>query len=417
MKYRAFAGSLFLLAHLAGAQSGQSQSPLPSSPAGQVMGTFLSAFNSADKNQLNEYTRRYGGIGSANELLGFSGSTGGFTVVSIKSSVPDQLKVLLRGRSDGVLSFADLKLETGNPDKVERFTIRALPPTAPFDDSPLTSTTRRETLHEVEADLLSDYIDPEAARLMVKKLQAKLQSGAYDAISDGDQFAATLTTDLASIIHDGHLFIAYSPAVSPEGNAAAVPGPAEIAMYRGTQKRDNCSFSEVRVLPRNVGYLKFDEFADPEQCGPTVVSAMGFLAHVDALIVDLRDNHGGQPAMVQLILSYFFEEKTHLNDIYFRPDNATQQFWTLPYVPGTRLPATPLYVLTSNRTFSGAEEFVNDLKAQKRAVIVGGKNKRRSPPARRPAGGRSFRDWHSDRSTHQPHHSWRLGSYGYRARR
>ena len=97
----------------------------------------------------------------------------------------------------------------------------------------------------------------------------------------------------------------------------------------------------------------------------------GFLAHVDALIVDLRDNHGGQPAMVQLLLSYFFKERTHLNDIYFRPDDATQQYWTLPYVPGARLSAVPLYVLTSKRTFSGAEEFVNDLKALKRAVIVG----------------------------------------------
>jgi C-terminal processing protease CtpA/Prc len=101
------------------------------------------------------------------------------------------------------------------------------------------------------------------------------------------------------------------------------------------------------------------------------VAAMGFLAHADALIVDLRDNHGGQPTMVQLILSYFFDTPTHLNDIYIRPDNTTRQYWTLPYVPGPRLIDTPLYVLTSKRTFSGAEEFTNDLKSQKRAAIVG----------------------------------------------
>lgn len=102
MKYRAFAGSLFFLAYLAGAQGSRTQNPLPSSPAGQVMGAFLSAFNSADKQRIAEYTRRYGGTGSADELLAFSGSTRGFTVVSIKSSAPDQLKVLLRA---GVTEF------------------------------------------------------------------------------------------------------------------------------------------------------------------------------------------------------------------------------------------------------------------------------------------------------------------------
>jgi len=127
----------------------------------------------------------------------------------------------------------------------------------------------------------------------------------------------------------------------------------------------------VRILPRNVGYLKFNEFVDPGECGPTVSAAMGFVAHTDALIVDLRDNHGGQPTMVQLILSYFFDKPTHLNDIYIRPDNTTRQYWTLPYVPGPRLINTPLYVLTSKRTFSAAEEFTNDLKSQKRATIVG----------------------------------------------
>src|SRR5437868_9056044 len=40
---------------------------------------------------------------------------------------------------------------------------------------------------------------------------------------------------------------------------------------------------------------KFDFFADPEICGPTVVAAMNFLANADALIFDLRENGGGDP--------------------------------------------------------------------------------------------------------------------------
>jgi C-terminal processing protease CtpA/Prc len=76
------------------------------------------------------------------------------------------------------------------------------------------------------------------------------------------------------------------------------------------------------------------------------------------------------PATVQYVASYFFSEATHINDIYDRHDDSTQQFWTLAYVDGPRI-TKPLYVLTSKRTFSGAEEFTYDMQTQKRATIVG----------------------------------------------
>jgi C-terminal processing protease CtpA/Prc len=112
-------------------------------------------------------------------------------------------------------------------------------------------------------------------------------------------------------------------------------------------------------------------FMDADICGATVAAAMGFVAHTDALILDLRDNGGGQPAMVSLIASYLFDKPTHLNDLYDRHENSTTQYWTLAWVPGERMPTQPVFVLTSHRTFSGGEEFTYDLKTQKRATIVG----------------------------------------------
>jgi C-terminal processing protease CtpA/Prc len=58
------------------------------------------------------------------------------------------------------------------------------------------------------------------------------------------------------------------------------------------------TISRNEILPSNIGYVKFDGFMDASFCGPTVVAAMGFVAHTDALIIDLRQNGGGQPAMV-----------------------------------------------------------------------------------------------------------------------
>jgi C-terminal processing protease CtpA/Prc len=110
---------------------------------------------------------------------------------------------------------------------------------------------------------------------------------------------------------------------------------------------------------------------DPEICGPTVAAAMNFLAHVDALVIDLRANGGGDPKMVAYISSHLFAEPTHLNDLYNRKEDKTTEYWTLRDVPGARLADKPVFVLTSKRTFSGAEEFAYNLKNLKRATIIG----------------------------------------------
>ncbi|MCA1792094.1 MAG: tetratricopeptide repeat protein [Thioalkalivibrio sp.] len=98
---------------------------------------------------------------------------------------------------------------------------------------------------------------------------------------------------------------------------------------------------------------------------------MQLLSNADAIIVDLRNNDGGSPEMVQLLSSYFFDTRTHLNSLYWRRGDRTQEFWTLDHVPGRRLPRVPLLVITSNATFSGAEEFTYNMQTRDRATIIG----------------------------------------------
>lgn len=74
--------------------------------------------------------------------------------------------------------------------------------------------------------------------------------------------------------------------------------------------------------------------------------------------------------MVAFVSSYLFGERTHLNDLYNRKDDKTTEYWTED-VPGKRLVGKPVFILTSKRTFSGAEEFCYNLKNLKRATIVG----------------------------------------------
>ncbi len=61
----------------------------------------------------------------------------------------------------------------------------------------------------------------------------------------------------------------------------------------------------------------------------------------------------------------------HLNSIYWKATDTTSEFWTFDKINGKVQPKVPVYVLTSLDTFSAAEEFAYNLKALKRAVVVG----------------------------------------------
>jgi C-terminal processing protease CtpA/Prc len=99
---------------------------------------------------------------------------------------------------------------------------------------------------------------------------------------------------------------------------------------------------------------------------------MNLLANTDALIFDLRRNGGGSPLTIGFISSYLFDTPVHLNDFFVRETGRRQSFHTTETVEGRRYGQTrPVYILTSVRTFSAAEEFTYNLKNLKRATIVG----------------------------------------------
>src|SRR5436309_10003918 len=57
-------------------------------------------------------------------------------------------------------------------------------------------------------------------------------------------------------------------------------------------------------------------------CESTARTAMSHLNDVDAIIFDLRDNRGGEPAMVMLMAAYLFD---HPEYMYNPRENTTEQ--------------------------------------------------------------------------------------------
>jgi retinol-binding protein 3 len=365
-----FAGKfvVFFAVGLATVISCVGQPSIPDTQAGTVLRAWINAFNSGDRASIQNYIKTVDSTQSLEGMLAFRNQTGGFELLAIESSEPLHIRFRVKEKASSTTALGNFLVKDTRPPTVDTFGLRAIPAGVTPENITLEAPFRKRVIEEINSRLGEFYIDPLIGRKMQDALTAHMNDGDYDSITDGDVFATRLTEDLRAISHDKHLGVNFNPFRMPPRQE---PTADENARMRRQLEHDNCAFTRVEILPGNKGYLKFNAFMPPDICGPTVIAAMNFIAHTDAVIVDLRENGGGDPAMVTFVASFFFDKPTHLNDLYNRKENSTQQFWTLPYLLAERFAKQPVFVLTSKRTFSGAEEFSYDLKTQRRAIIVG----------------------------------------------
>jgi hypothetical protein len=222
--------------------------------------------------------------------------------------------------------------------------------------------------------ITTNYVFPEVAEKMTSLVKTNFKKGTYNSIDDPQALASTLTNDLQSISKDKHLRVIYNPeqiaaqerVVTPEDSIAYIENRVNQMKFQ------NFGFKEVKILDGNIGYLDLRAFMNTEYASETAVAAMNFLSSTDVIIIDLRNNGGGSPSMIQLITSYLYPaRRIHLNSFYYRPADERTQTWTLPHVPGKRNPDAKVFVLTSSSTFSAAEEFSYNLKHLERATLIG----------------------------------------------
>jgi retinol-binding protein 3 len=241
-------------------------------------------------------------------------------------------------------------------------------------DAPIDAALRTQVIETALKRLVAEYVFPDVARKMEAAIRARMQKREYDGIQSSAALARALTQHLREVSKDKHIEVAYSAAPVPPERDPGKPLDAAARERLAKEGRyTNYGFDRVERLQGNIGYLEMRGFFDVDLGGATASAAMTFLADTDALIIDLRRNGGGEPAMIALVTSYLFDgEPVHLNDLYFRRGDRTQQFWTHSFVPGKRYgKRKPVYVLTSSETFSAAEELSYNLKNLKRATLIG----------------------------------------------
>ncbi len=240
--------------------------------------------------------------------------------------------------------------------------------------APVDAASRVQVVDALIGELNANYVFPDVAKKIEVALREKQQRGDYDRAADAQGLATLLTTDIQAISHDLHLGVRYSDTPAPLRPAGGprTPTPADEARFEARAKEMNYGLGKVEKLPGNIGYLETFGFCPARYVDRAFSAAMTQLADSDALIIDMRANGGGSPDSIAWLSSYLFDKRTHLNDLFWREGNRTDEFWTTEEVPGKKYgQQKPVYVLTGPKTFSGAEEFSYNLQQLRRATLVG----------------------------------------------
>ena len=244
--------------------------------------------------------------------------------------------------------------------------------------SAIDSETRSAVVNALSDSLVNGYIYEATGRKLADSLRAELRAGAYNGFTSGEEFARRINETLRRISNDKHLGVQFRAA----GGAAEAPvrrrvvgdpirkASVELKPVSRTISSPDNGFRRAFIVDGNIGYLELTGFSGDPDALAMVDSVMTLFADTKAIIIDLGNNRGGGPPVIQRLSGYLFEKPVHLVSSFMRGMEKPSERWSAQVV-GRRLPKTPVFVLTSRGTISAAESFTFGLKNHNRITIVG----------------------------------------------
>ena len=245
-------------------------------------------------------------------------------------------------------------------------------------EAPLDAGEGKALALKLADELTSNFVFPDQGAAYAAMLKANAAGSRYDKGTRGE-LAKQLNQDLMAVHKDGHLNVSVT---EPHEPGPSGQGPGGLPPL----------IQSARTIAPGIGYIRFSAFFGTEEEMAGVRKWLADNRDAKALIIDLRNHHGGGLAEQDAIFSYLYAKETPLVrmemakaifDKYGSPmGNATslkfeakgdKMLATHTALPGedTPLRKAKVYLLVSNRTASAAEHFALALKATGRATLIG----------------------------------------------
>lgn len=130
------------------------------------------------------------------------------------------------------------------------------------------------------------------------------------------------------------------------------------------------------VLKENVGYIRYSSFSGAIGEG-NLDAVLSYLATCQGLIIDVRDNGGGDLTNVDILVARFITERKLMGYLVHKKSPARDDFsepyayYIDPAPKGRVMWGKPVIVLTNRSTFSAANNFVSVMKSLPQVKIAG----------------------------------------------
>jgi retinol-binding protein 3 len=370
----------------------QAQTAPTGDPVGKKFEAWVAAVNSGDRARLDAV---WGGAKDAELRAGMDQAAaermGALQLHRVEEATATEMVAVLHAKRSERWLCLLFEVDADPPHPIQTLLLR--PTGAPDNDSGRAATSalddkaRGQVVQALVRELHRAYVFPEKAAAIERELNERRRQHAYDSLVSRLSLGRTLNDDMQRLTHDKHLHVEVS---CSQGAGRRAREPRQTPASAATDR--SRVFGEARRLDGNVAYIDIATFQVPaDQARDEIRDTMSAAADAPALILDVRNNGEGEPEIVALVSSYLFgSEPVHLNSVYWRMSDRTDDFFTDPRLQGAKFgPAKPVYVLTSQRTFSAGEEFAYNLQARKRAIVVGettGGGAHRSEPVLLPHG-------------------------------
>ena len=130
------------------------------------------------------------------------------------------------------------------------------------------------------------------------------------------------------------------------------------------------------ILPQNIGYMHYSSFS--YGIGESNLDEiLAYFATCDGLIIDIRDNGGGNMTNVETLVRRFITERTLVGYISHKTGpghndfSSPRAYYYEPAEKGRIMWGKPVVILTNRSTFSAANNFVSIMRLLPRVTIIG----------------------------------------------